>query len=51
MYKRDLNGGTSWTSWKRLLTEDDLQKTWTGTESAYNAITTKDANTIYYITE
>lgn len=41
----------SWADWKRMLTEDDLPKTWIGTESEYNALTTKDANTIYYIKE
>ena len=50
IYRRIQNSNI-WSPWKRMLTEDDLQKTWTGTESAYNAITTKDANTIYYITE
>ena len=50
IYRRIQNSNI-WSPWKRMLTEDDLQKTWTGTESAYNALTIKDANTIYYITE
>ena len=51
-YVRYFRNATSiWSAWKKMLTEDDLPKTWIGTESEYNAITTKDANTTYYIKE
>lgn len=49
-YTRIWNG-TTWSPWKKMLTEDDLPKSWVGTEAQYNAITTKDANTVYYIKE
>lgn len=37
-----------WTAWKRMLTEDDIKEI---TEAAYNALTTKDINTLYCIPE
>lgn len=48
-YKRRWNG-TSWSSWKKMLTEDDI-KVVTLTEAEYNALTTKDSNTLYCIPE
>lgn len=42
--------GSNWSPWKKLLSEDDI-KVVTLTEAEYNALTTKDSNTLYCIPE
>lgn len=48
-YIRNYNASKQvWSSWKKMLTEDDIQ---TLTQSEYDALTTKNSNTIYLIKE
>lgn len=52
VFTRYFNSGT-WSAWKKMLTEDDLHgymKTWIGTQSEFDILSSKDNNTLYYIT-
>lgn len=48
-YKR--KGDSSWTAWKKYVTEDEVTKVVSLTQEEYDALSTKDANTLYCIPE
>lgn len=48
IYKRRYTSQAGWSSWKKLLTEDNIV---TVTQAQYDALTTKDPNTLYCIHE
>ena len=37
--------------WSKIKTYSGTKTIWTGTQSEYEAVPTKDANTLYFITE